>query len=782
MTSTAHLNGTAPEQAPLRDLRNFVLRNRWLLLAIPLFAVVAAAAFVFTASPIYEADATIRIDDRQSSIAVLEALQSLTGGSKIETEMEVLGSRTLAQEVVDSLGLQVQLLRPAEPVRSRLLTVVQGGRAAEDRRYTFKRRSDGRFDVTDDLGKARGTVSPGQDVRLDGGTVIRLTSAAAGERRLIVDVARYSRAVKRFRDALTVDRPNRDADIVEMRYEDRDRQLVQEVPNLLAAQFVGWRQQVRSTEARNTVGFLHEQIDTLSRQLTGAEDALRAYRQQSGMISPEAEAKADVTRVSELRGQREAFEAERAALAKLVAEIQAAKTAGGPSPYRRLIAFPSLLRNPAASELLRSLAEADTKRSDLLMRRTPQDPDVRATTAQVQDLEQQLYGIATTYLQGLTNQVSSLDAVLAASGAQMSQIPGKEVTFARLQRQAKLLEDIFGLLQTRLKEAQIAAAVQDGAVRIIDPAEPPDRPIWPKKLLSLLLALIVGLALGVGAAVTREHLDTTIHTREDAQRVTGGIPVLGLIPRIPPAHGRSRGRAAKHAAFTERLIVGREPMGPVTEAYRSLRTNITYSRTEQPPRTLVFTSPTPGDGKSTTCVNLALTLAQQELRCLLVDADLRRGVLHRVLQIAGEPGLSNVLLGQADLSEALRRVDLGTGGILDVMPRGYAPPNPAELLSSGRMHDLLQKLEESYDAIIMDAPPLNLVTDAALLGTKVDGVVLVARAGFSERGALGYAMEQLGAVRARVLGLVLNDVNPRTDAYYGSYAPTSKYYTAAGAD
>jgi len=779
MPSTAHLNGAGPEQAPLRELRNFVLRHRWSMLGLPLLALLAAAAFVFTATPRYEADATLRIDEQQSTLPVLDALKSLSSGSKIETEMEVLASRTLAEDVVDSLGLQLRLARPASAPRSGIFARVSGTRASGDRRYTLVRRADGRFDVEADSGAQRGTVAPGEALALDGGASVRLAPGSARYPRIVFDVLGFDKAVKEFRDALSVARPNRDADIVEIRYEGRDRELVRAVPDLLSARFIAWRQGVRSTEARSTVHFLGDQIDTLSGQLASAEDALRDYRQATHMIAPEAEARADVTRLSELQGQREAIDAEQAAFSALVTEIEHAPTGAGPSPYRRLIAFPSLLRNPATTELLRSLSDVDEKRTELLSRRTSEDPDVRALSERVHGLEQQLYSIATTYRQGLSNQVASLDAVLARSGADMSQIPAREVRYARLQRQAHVLEDIFSLLQTRLKEAQIAAAVEDASVRVIDPSILPERPIWPKKVLSLLLALIVGLALGVGAGVAREHLDTTVHTREDAQRATGGLPVLGLIPRIAPSAGAGP-RWSRKPAFTDRLIVGREPLGPVAEAYRSLRTNITYSRADAAPRTLVFTSATPGDGKSTTALNLALTLGQQELRCLLIDADLRRGVLHRVLGLAGEPGLSNVLLGKAQLSDALRRVDLGAGGSLDLLPCGFSPPNPAELLGSSRMRDLLKKLEESYDMVILDAPPLNLVTDAALLGRNAEGVVLVARAGFSERGALSYAIEQLAAVRAPTLGLVLNDVNPRTDAHYGSYSPTAHYYTTAG--
>ncbi|HEX9107928.1 MAG TPA: polysaccharide biosynthesis tyrosine autokinase, partial [Longimicrobiales bacterium] len=540
------------------------------------------------------------------------------------------------------------------------------------------------------------------------------------------------------------------------------------------------RQGMKTGEALSTVRFLKSQIDTLSGQLTAAEDALRDFRERNQLVAPEEEAKAQVTRLVEMQAQRDVADAERSALAGLLAQAQAAPgSATAAAPMRRLIAFPTLLKNPAASEMLRSLNEAEDKRAELLDRRKPEDPDVQVLTARINDLDTQLGTIVTTYLHGLENQIGSYDGILHRFGAVLDRIPATEVQYARLLRQEKVLSEIYTMLQTRLKEAQIMAAVEDPSVRVVDPAIPPDKPVRPNIPLSLGLAAFLGIILGVGLAFGREHLDGSVRTREDLLAVGGQLPVLGTIPRIhlaPAVNGDRFRRVFRRngvlaSASQERLIAMRDPRSPISEAYRSLRTNITFARPERPPKTLVFTSPGPGEGKSTSTANLAATLAQQGLRCLLVDADMRRGALHVALRARREPGLSDLIVGRAEWTAGVQRVELDEGVGFDFLGGGTPPPNPAELLGSAGMAALLARAAPLYDAILLDAPPLNLVTDAAVLGTKVDGVIVVARAGVTDRAALEYAFQQLQAVHAPVLGSILNDLDQKRGRYYGAYGP-----------
>jgi capsular exopolysaccharide synthesis family protein len=590
------------------------------------------------------------------------------------------------------------------------------------------------------------------------------------------EVIPFQIAVRELADRVDVIRPDREAGIVQVRYQTTDRELARDVPNEMASRFIARRQRNQTSQARSTVAFLQEQIDTLTSQLRAFESGLLQFREAGTVVSLEAEGEAQVKRLAEFQATRDVLNSERNSLQQLLNEVASEPTVNGASPFRRLIGFPTLLSNPVASELLNSLNELDNKRSELLMRRTVDDPDVQNISRRINDIENQVASLTATYLQGLNSRVASLDRTLASFGADLRQIPAKEIQLARLRRQAHVSEELYLTLQQRMKESEIMAASEDPSVRIVDPAIYPLKPVKPNVPLSIFLALLIGVVLGGLAAFVRENLDNTIHTREELQTESGMVPVLGLIPSIENAVG-SNGthRLWKRTPNGDpaldrrsRLIAGSNPRAAASEAYRSLRTNIVFSRPDKPPKIIVFTSPAPGDGKSTSAANLTITLAQQKLRCIVVDADMRRGAMHQAFEATSKPGLSDYLLGGLSLEQVIRPIQVGEAKF-DFIPTGTLPPNPAELIASTRMQALMEHLDGQYDTVIFDAPPLNVVTDAALLGSKSDGVIVVVRAGITDRSGLRHAYAQLNAVHAKVIGCLLNDVDAKRERLYGEY-------------
>jgi tyrosine-protein kinase Etk/Wzc len=792
-----------PETDELSAMRilDVILRNRYLILGCFLGAMVVAAALAWLTTPLYQSTLSLRLDEKQSGLPVLDALTHLSDeGNEISTEMQMLRSRTLAEAAVDSLALQVSATRPIPFIRwnlsrasrtisrANVISSVRAPRTTVPDTYRLTRGANSDFSVRSLLtGKHLPSIAVGRIASV-GEIQIGLAPAALRFETIDLRIALFEKTVANLQRDVTINRPQREAEIVTVKFESDDPYLASEVPNVLAAKFLDLRNEIQKTEARSTVRFLHHQIDTLSAELASTEDALRAFREGNRVISLNSEASVQVGELAKLQADRSAKEAEREALTNALQQARARSDRSGgdsASAYRSLIAFPTLITT-SASQFLQALNDAENQRAILMQRRTRQDPDVQMLTARIRELEQQLSSIAQTYLSGLSSQIASLDVALARFGQQLDRIPSKELQLARLERQNKVLVEIFTLLQTRLQEAQIAQAVEDSRVRVVDAALTPTRPVKPNKPRTLFLGMVFGLSLGVALAFGHESLDRTVHTVDDMTILTG-VPSLGLIPHLAllddssgPASVAGLVRGAERSR--QKLMGGiaaYDPQNPIVEAYRTLRTNITFSRSaRESVQILVFTSPTPGDGKTTTAANLAATLALQGLRVLLVDADLRRGTLHRVFDTHRDPGLSNLLIGAAALSECVRTVRLGEMGSLDVLPSGISPPNPSELMGSDRMSEILSDLRARYDSVIFDSPPLNLVTDAAILATKADGVIIVGRAGKTEKGALAYAAELLRKVRAPVLGSILNDFHFRRDGRYSDYGGYGYYYSA----
>jgi capsular exopolysaccharide synthesis family protein len=769
--------GGRSEGLSLRHIWASLRANRLLLLAVFGATVLAAAVYTYTRRPVYESFSTLRIDNQAGSQkSLLGALAPVTGslgqGTSLETEMMVLRSRQIAEPVVDSLALPLHLLAPQAP-RDSVIRALSIPRDAPAGTFVLHRLGGGAYRLE---AEGKGPSVPRVPGRVQAGTPFQIGSAVlalapalrgGGPGEIRFSLWRFRDAVAELQHDLDVSRPDPKADVLEIRYRNGDARLAAAVPNALSHTFVAYKLQITRTESQNAVAFLRGQVDNYERELASAEVQLRDFRQSARVLSPKDEAAEQVQRLSKAQVEREDLVKERDALSRLLARVRAAPSGAPVSPYRQLASFPVFLSNRAVQDLLQSLTTIENRRAELLVQRSSQNPDVQVLTHRIQDIELQLYQLAQNYLDGLESQITAADQSLAAFDAQLQTIPGRDLNFARLTRRESLVADVYTLLQTRLKEAEIREASQAADVRVIDDALVPPAPVSPKPLQNLLLAAILGMVLGVGAVFARESLDTRVRSREDVAAATGGVPVIGTIPRIlaPGANGRGlrRGAASPHPPLATRD----DPWSPAAEAYRALRTSITFTGRDEGPSTVVITSAMPGEGKSTTSANLAITLAQQGVRTVLVDADLRRGTLHHALGMQRDPGLSHLLLRKAPLDDVLQEVEVGNpGNPLRFIGSGVLAPNPSELLGSPELARVLAELRERFDMVIFDAPPLRLVTDAAILARRVECCLVVTRANYSDRQVLHEAVGQLQQMDSPVTGVVLNDV-PAAQSYYG---------------
>ena len=707
----------------LRDVVNLVRRNLLLIGTLATVVIGVTAWWVWRTPPIFQAQATIHVDQDRAAAAELPFLADMLQGSDVETEMALLRARSIAEDVVGQLSLQAQVLEPKGVSRAGLFAEISAGPSTQNELYTFTRQSDGRYRITAADDREVAVVARGEVVVFNGLRVALTQEDPTPPGRsvfpdvIVLQATSFYQAVDDLQASLGVGRPYRDANLIAVTYTGRDPTLVRDVPNTVANLYIEGRREDKKTEATSTVAFLEDQILTYTDELRTAEDNLLAFQQGEQVVNLQAEGAEQVRRLVEAQAQQDQVDQDLSTLTSLLAEIDDARGSddaeASRDAFRRLAGFPTFLESNAVTEIMTQLNQLEADRTAMATRRTPNHPEMVALQNSIDQLENQLYQLAQNYRASLSTQLAALRQTMTRFGGELEAIPEKAVQEARLQREKQALEEIFTLLQSRLKEAEIAQAVEPGDVRIVDRAILPIRPIRPRKTRSLGLAVFFGLVMGLAVAGARDYMDETVHSRDEIVKVTN-LPVLAMIPRIKGMSNGNGGRFLKRErSVSDRLVTRNDVGNPVSEAYRAFRTNITFLDLDNPPRILVLTSPGPSEGKSTSAANLAITLAQQSTRALLVDCDLRRGIVHRVFETPKEPGVTDVLLGTSSLEDAVHSVDVGEGKHLDFLATGTLPPNPSELLGSPRMRDLLARFRKDYEIVILDSPPLNLVTDAA---------------------------------------------------------------------
>ena len=368
--------------------------------------------------------------------------------------------------------------------------------------------------------------------------------------------------------------------------------------------------------------------------------------------------------------------------------------------------------------------------------------------------------------------------------ARLEMLPTQTLKYARYVRELELNENLYVTMKQKYEESRITQAGQRGKVRILDSALTAEK-VKPNKRKNLILGIFLGLGLGVGSAFIRELLDTTVKAVEQLERK--GLTVLGIIPEMHQKVGKlstnsTKGPSKGGLDFQRRLITHEYPKSPISESYRSLRTNISYSSSsDRKIRSILVSSPQPGEGKSTTVANIAITFAQMRKRVLLIDADLRKPVQHNVFGHSKGPGLAEYLVGDInEIDQLIRKTKIDN---LFIVTAGVPPPNPSELLGSDRMGRLVDKLEQEWDIVLFDSPPIVAVTDSSMISSEIDALIMVVKAGQTDRSAVDRALDTVKNVKSPLIGVVLNAANPESlSGKYSYYYSYYQYYYDSGDD
>jgi capsular exopolysaccharide synthesis family protein len=470
-------------------------------------------------------------------------------------------------------------------------------------------------------------------------------------------------------------------------------------------------------------------------------------------------------------------------------------------------------KDPAAARILAGdgstkdlegeLTKLKQKRAQLLVDNTEEWPEVQEINKQIAALEKDIQDAGTKsgdteskvaelrYRQALDRENSLRAAFEQQRGATRTQNEAA-INYKIIQQEIETNKGLLDGLLQRAKENDVILAGTPNNLHVTDYAIPPRSPIGPNRFQGVLLAFIFSLGFGVCLAALLEYLDDSIRSTEDVNRILrlptlATIPLLkksGLKPRaisngtaLLPINGNGRNGNGS-GRVNPALLLDLDQRSPLAEAFRQLRTSVLLSTPGHAPKTLVVTSCVPAEGKSTTAINLAVTLAQTGARVLVIDADMRRPTIHSSFGILNERGLCNILANEMSQAEMLSYVQQETESGLYVLTSGPVPPNPAELIGSDQMKRLLIELQTSFDHIVIDSPPLASFTDGVLLSAICDGVVLVVHASECSRKVVLRSQRSLEEVGAKVLGVVLNRVDARSTDYYYGYRYYKTYKSA----
>jgi polysaccharide biosynthesis transport protein len=768
------------EVAPAGDAITFsqmlrVLRRRFqLILAMTL---VGASIGLFLASrepPTYSAGAMLRFaGERRALTGDNEQAPGVNPKTTdpISSILELVKSRTVAAAVVDTLGLMLQS-GSADFSTGQLSQVHVDPRAAGDSVQLVFRPGD----VTARRADRTATAPYGQVMNL-GVVQFAVTSRPAIESATLYIGGRES-VIDGLLAGLEVSR-RPETDVVDIRYTAGDPATAQRIVNATVQAFQSINVKWARERSRRRREFLAEQVAQTDSMLAVAQAQLANFRSRQQLASSADKLKAEQGTALQLESRMADIEADRTTFTALQQQLKSGDEASRAQAVRALGTAPAMAENGAINTIYHQLLVYQDRLDSMTTgpwRASANNPDVVQLRGLINSTTQKLEDAVSSQLRTMDARLESFAALRRRSGESIQVLPAMAEEEMRLNRRVDALANLGDDIRKDYQRARMAEAVEEGDVDVVDLADLPYAPVLTASAVKLALGLVLGLLLGLMLAYILEALNTSIRRPEDLEAVLH-LPGLAVIPRITGGSSDGRGRlrgllgGGKARPDAGSPMSGTQTFSIGIEAFRNLRTSLIWSDGGEALKTLVVTSATPGEGKTLTAANLAVTLAYDGLRVLLVDCDIRRPRVHGMFRVPRAPGLMEMLTTAAKPNapspHAIRETPIAG---LFVLTCGALPSNAANLLSGTRMRLLLQELREQFDMIVLDTPPVLATADAGIVASLTDGVLLVVRAGATDRNAAQRACQQLTNVGARVVGTVLNDpggqVAKEGDYYY----------------
>ena len=774
----------------LLDYWRAIRKRIWLVIGIAVLVTTLAAIYMARKPDIYSAKAQVQVDLEQSNqdLAINDRPRiSNADPSYFNTQLQLLNSDTLLRRVIKEHNLdtnnEFQKAKnegATSPWRAMLKAI---GLASDDSKNARK-------------GEPTSVPSSSTTVSQDEiAEAVRLAP--------YVDIIRKNLSVDPVRDSRVTVKDTRLIDVV---YTNTDPELAAFVANSIGETFTNLNQEKRGQTSRKTSDFLETRITDLQSEIRADEIKLVELKKQEGILETPGEQTIVLERLSGLNkdlliaeNDRKNAQAEydsvksspeklkslaEAASARYITEREnyvinfrneTAKTIAGLNANRARLSQEFKEGAPEIIEIDKQIASLESSLEKAVEKN---DTDIKAYRQRVStDL---INNLQTKFLQ--TKQKE--DKIRAAFDAQYREAQGQNtgaVTIKLLEQNIEANKGFLDKLRSQQSSNDVSSQGSDNNISVAGFAIPNDIAVAPRRLATVLAALLLSTLFGMGLALFLEYLDDTIRTVEEIESVLQ-LPALAAIPTIESMPKRKLLLVGANETEEERanseLLIFADSRSALSEAYRQLRTSILLSTAGHPPKSLLITSSLPSEGKTTTATNTAISLAQTGAKVLIIDADMRRPRLHSVFNIANGEGLSTLLSSESTDADIARVVKTDEGTQLSLLTSGPIPPNPAELIGSDQMANLLKKLQNHYTHVVIDSPPITSFTDGVLIASMVDGVILVVHSGKSSRQVVKRSRQLLQDVGARILGVVLNNVNLRSQDnyhYYQTYYHRNNY-------
>src|ERR1043166_622316 len=761
----------AESEVHLLDYWRAVQKRLWLVISMVAPVTMLSVIYVARKPDIYQAGARVQVD-LENNGALVGKTPYVFGPTNdpvyFNTQLQILTSPGLMRRVVKALDL-------------------------EHNPDFFKGNSTQRRSTWQTIKSMAGFGSKEkpQDPRLKDEVPVRPTAAAPTAHEDLAEARRLAPYVNAILGGLRVDPVKetrglyKETRLIDISFTHTDPEVASKVVNAIAETYV-FNNLEKKGETNTTTGeFLQKRIAELQQQIRTDEEKLVNYAKNNQIISLDPNQNTVVERLAALNKQLVEAEQDRI---DAQSKFDAAKNPGAATALADVDA-------KQANEVEGKLADLRQKRALLMVDATEEAPEVKEIDQQITELDRQLKDLrsrkSTTILTNLeTNfrQASAREQELRKSfDKQRSETLTQNeaaINYRIIQQEIETNKTLLDNLLQRSKENDVIMASKPNNISVVDYALAPDGPIGPNRTRTVFIALFLSLGLGVGVRLLLEYLDDTVHATEKVERLLP-LPALAVIPsalgngkrRLLSAPGALQKRNGGNPSDNPELLMNVDGRSPLAESYRHLRTSVLLSTAGRAPRSLLVTSSLPGEGKTTTAVNTAVSLAQTGASVVIIDADMRRPRLRSIFGLSDRAGLSSILSSELSEAEVLALVSKDPTTGLNLLTAGPIPPNPAELLGSDQMRRLLTILQGKFNHVVVDSPPVSSFTDGVLISSMVDGVLLVVHGGKSSRHVVKRSRQLLQDVGAKIFGVVLNNVNLQShDYYYYQRYYGSNYY------